>query len=103
MNPMLTLDRIRLRTAEHYDVPLHLMLGKSRQPRVAFPRQVSLYLARTKLGLTLEDIGAQAGVHHTTVLLSVRAVQNRITTEPQERERVEQLAVNITQAMEAKA
>jgi hypothetical protein len=36
-------------------------------------------------------------------LLSVRAVQNRITTEPQERERVEQLAVNITQAMEAKA
>jgi chromosomal replication initiator protein len=78
------------------------MLGKSRKPDVAFPRQVSLYLARTKLGMTLEDIGAKAGVHHTTVLLSVRAVENRITTEPQERQRVEQLAGNITQAMKAK-
>ena len=100
---MLPLDRIRLRTAEHYGLPLHLMLGKSRQPRVAFPRQVSLYLARTKLGLTLEAIGALAGVHHATVLLSVRAVENRIGTEPRERQRVEQLAGEITQAMEAEA
>lgn len=52
--------------------------GPAHAYRVSHPRQVAMYLARALTSHSLPRIGKSfGGRHHTTVLLSVRAVENR--------------------------
>jgi len=66
--PALTLERIAQVTADHFNVSLDLMRGKRRTSTIALPRQVAMYLARQKTGLSLSDVGAWFKRDHTTVL-----------------------------------
>lgn len=75
----ITIDQIKNRVAEHYDVRLADMTSKRRPANIAFPRQVAMYLARELTKCSLSEIGdAFGGRDHGTVLHAHRLIKERI-------------------------
>lgn len=75
--------RIQRRVAEFYQIPEDEMTGQSRVARIAFPRQVAMYLARQLTNHSTTEIGlAFGGRDHSTVLHAVNAVRRRAAAEP---------------------
>ena len=73
-------------------VKLADMQSRKRTKRIAFPRQVCMYLAREMTDLTLSDIGAHfGGRDHTTVIYAIERIEERVKQEPEIAEMVEDL------------
>src|ERR1700716_2962853 len=72
----ITIEQNQRRVAEHFDVRLGAMAGKSRPASIAFPRQVAMYLARELTKSSLNEIGdAFGGRDHGTVLHACKLVK----------------------------
>ena len=55
--------------AEYYDIDLGDVLGKSREKRLAFPRQIIMFLLREEMKLSYPSIGDELGGRdHTTAM-----------------------------------
>jgi chromosomal replication initiator protein len=68
------------------------LLSPARAARIAWPRQVAMYLARELTGESLPAIGRQfGGRDHTTVLHAWRRTSARIATDDSAREAVENI------------
>lgn len=73
-------------------VKLSDMQSKKRTKRIAFPRQLCMFLARDMTDLTLSDIGAHfGGRDHTTVIYAIERIEDRIKSEPDLAQLVEDL------------
>jgi chromosomal replication initiator protein len=80
----LTVEAIQEITAAAFGLSLEELLSSSRATRLAWPRQVAMYLAREHTGETLPAIGARfAGRNHTTVLHACRRTAERIAADPE--------------------
>lgn len=55
-------------------VPFKDMQSKSRKKKIAFPRQVAMYLSRKHTEETLADIGKVFNRDHSTVMHSIKVV-----------------------------
>lgn len=67
-----------------FKIKLADMQSKKRTKRIAFPRQVCMYLARDLTDLTLADIGAHfGGRDHTTVIYAIERIEERAKREPE--------------------
>jgi chromosomal replication initiator protein len=63
-------------------VKLSDMQSKKRTKRIAFPRQLCMFLAREMTDLTLSDIGAHfGGRDHTTVIYAIERIEERLKAE----------------------
>jgi len=83
----ITIDQIKDRVAEYYDVRLADMTSKRRPANIAFPRQVAMYLARELTKTSLSEIGeAFGGRDHGTVLHAHRLIKDRIRTDDKTRQ-----------------
>jgi chromosomal replication initiator protein len=88
----LTVDEIALATCKRYGLTLEELRSSSRAARVAWPRQVAMYLARELTDQSLPAIGRQLGGRdHTTVLHACRKATQRMATEHKSRETVDEL------------
>ena len=75
-----TVDEIQAAAAETFGVSREEMLARGRTPRVAFARQVAMYLARELTDETLPSIGRRfGGRNHTTVLHAHRRISQEIS------------------------
>ena len=75
-----TLDDIQDAAAAAFGLTARALLARDRTPRVAFARQVAMYLARELTDETLPAIGRRfGGRNHTTVLHAHR----RISADPE--------------------
>ncbi len=75
----ITIDQIKIRVAEHFDVRLADMTSKRRPANIAFPRQIAMYLARELTKASLNEIGdAFGGRDHGTVLHACKLVKRRM-------------------------
>ena len=73
-------------------VKLSDMQSKKRTKRIAFPRQVCMYLAREMTDLTLADIGAHfGGRDHTTVIYAIERIEERVKQDPELNQLIEEL------------
>jgi chromosomal replication initiator protein len=73
-------------------VKLSDMQSKKRTKRIAFPRQLCMYLARDMTDLTLSDIGAHfGGRDHTTVIYAIERIEERVKKEPDLAQLVDEL------------
>jgi chromosomal replication initiator protein len=55
--------------SEYFDIALDDVLGKSREKRLAFPRQIIMYLLREEMRSSYPTIGAELGGRdHTTAM-----------------------------------
>jgi chromosomal replication initiator protein len=80
----LTVEAIQDITADAFGVTRDELLSASRAARLAWPRQVAMYLAREHTGETLPAIGARfAGRNHTTVMHACRRTAQRIAADPE--------------------
>ncbi len=73
--------------AEFYGIQIKEVLGPSREKRLAFPRQISMFLLREYLSLSYPAIGtALGGRDHTTAIHA----HTKISTQIQENQRLKQ-------------
>jgi chromosomal replication initiator protein len=87
-----TIDHIKTRVAEHFDVRLADMTSKRRPANIAFPRQVAMYFARELTKSSLCEIGdAFGGRDHGTVIHAHRLVKERIKNDEKVRQIVSYL------------
>ncbi len=79
----LTIARVQELTCEAFALSRDELLSSGRSGRVAWPRQVAMYLAREHTGATLPAIGREFGERdHTTVMYACRKAGERIASDP---------------------
>ena len=80
----LTIERVQDLTCDAFAISREELLSSGRSGRVAWPRQVAMYLARQHTGETLPAIGRQfGGRNHTTVMYACRRATERIAADPE--------------------
>jgi chromosomal replication initiator protein len=71
----ITLDAIQKAVAERFDLMPNQIKAKSNERRIAYPRQIAMYLAKELTTASLLEIGRAFGnKHHTTVLHSIQKI-----------------------------
>lgn len=85
-----TMDEIIEIVAESFGTPSEYIVGKSRKREIVVARHAAMYLAKEFTHRSLKSIGLHfAGRDHSTVIHAVKAVQDRIETEPTFRQKLE--------------
>ena len=91
-----TPDVIIEETARYFSITSSDIRGQRRSKNVAKARQVSMYLIRNLTNLSLVDIGSQyAGRNHSTVLTSIRKIEELIKTDQETSATVRDISSNI--------
>jgi chromosomal replication initiator protein len=79
-----TIDEIKRKVADHYNLRLTDLVSPRRARAVARPRQVAMFLAKTLTSKSLPEIGRGfGGRDHTTVIHAVRKVEQLCETDSQ--------------------
>jgi chromosomal replication initiator protein len=79
-----TVVDVQRATCEAFDLSLDELLSATRSARIAWPRQVAMYLARELTDATLPAIGREfGGRNHTTVMHAHRRTTERISCDPE--------------------
>ena len=93
-----TVERIQELVAEAFDITREELLSASRAARVAWPRQVAMYLTREHTHETLPAIGRQfGGRDHSTVLHACKRAADRIGTDPDAYDAVASITARLTE------
>ncbi|HEX8123528.1 MAG TPA: chromosomal replication initiator protein DnaA [Solirubrobacteraceae bacterium] len=80
--PAPTIERIQDTVCEHFGLDRAELLSGSRAARIAWPRQVAMYLSREHTEASLPAIGAAfGGRNHTTVMHAVKRTEQRMAAE----------------------
>jgi chromosomal replication initiator protein len=94
--PPRTLEEIQAATCERLGITPEVLSSPDRSARVAWARQVAMYLARELTDATLPAIGrAFGGRNHTTVLHACRRASERIATDAEAHELVRSLTAEL--------
>ena len=82
LNKEITVDFIQELVAQHFDVPVEKLAGKTRKRQIVVARQLSMYLAKKLTDQSLKAIGENfGGRDHSTVIYSCRTVQDLLDTD----------------------
>ena len=74
-----SISTIQKVVAMHYKIPVEAMRSKIRTARLAFPRQVAIYLARELTQASLTQIGQRfGGRDHTTVIHAYQKIKDLV-------------------------
>jgi chromosomal replication initiator protein len=93
-----TVADVQVAVCEHFRVTLDELLSPARSARLAWPRQVAMYLARELTGESLPAIGKQfGGRDHTTVLHAWRRIGTRVGADEETRCAVDELFAGLRQ------
>ena len=93
---VITIETIQKKVAEHFDLRLADMTGKRRPENIAFPRQIAMFLSRQLTQHSLSVIGeAFGGRDHGTVLHACRTIKGRMEVDPQIRQVVSRLELQL--------
>ena len=91
-SPHRSVDEILAAACEQFGLSPNELLSSSRTARIAWPRQVAMYLSRELTDESLPAIGRRfGGRDHTTVLHAWRRTRTRIAEDPGARDAVENL------------
>ena len=75
---VVTLEALQEFVARHYQLRVSELKSRNSSRAVALPRQVAMYLCKQLTNASLPQIGKSfGGKHHTTVIHSVRTIENR--------------------------
>lgn len=80
---IVTTDSICQVVCEYYNVTIDDIVAARRDRRVAFPRQVAMYLMRTLLGISNQQIGdVLGGRHYSTVIHACEEIEKKSASDP---------------------
>ena len=74
----LTAERLLMIVAKHFEITKEDLLSRSKAKEVVLPRQIAMYLCRTKLNLPYLKIGSIFSRDHSTVMSSVRLISKSL-------------------------
>ena len=95
-----TPEAIIRETANYYQLKETDIRGQNRSKNISTARQISMYLIRTLTNLSLNDIGAEYETrNHSTVLSSIRRIEDLIKTDPETAAVVRDITSNINSAL----
>ena len=81
---LVSLDSIQKFVADHYRLKVADLKARNNAKSVALPRQIAMYLGKSLTRSSLPDIGkAFGGKHHSTVIHSVRKIEDLRKNDPQ--------------------
>jgi chromosomal replication initiator protein len=81
---VVNIDKIQKLVCHTYKIKPAQLKAKNNSPKVSFPRQVAMYLAKELTDSSLPEIGKKfGGKHHTTVLHSVRKIERMRQDNPE--------------------
>ncbi|HST55622.1 MAG TPA: chromosomal replication initiator protein DnaA [Solirubrobacteraceae bacterium] len=87
-----SISEIQAAACEVFGISPEELLSSTRSARIAWPRQMAMYLARELTGESLPAIGRLfGGRDHTTVLHAWKRTQARIASDPESRKAVQSL------------
>jgi chromosomal replication initiator protein len=96
--PILSPERIRELVARRWRVREDALSSKRRTKDVTVPRQVAMYLIKETLGISLVRIGELfGGRDHSTVIHSIRKVEEDMQRDPAFRQQVEAALAEVRQ------
>jgi chromosomal replication initiator protein len=79
-----SIAQIQATVASRYGLEVSELVSPSRVARIAWPRQLAIYLAREYTGTSLQTIGeAFGGRNHATVLYACKRVSDRLAADQQ--------------------
>lgn len=82
INEEITVDFIQKLVAEHFNLPVEKLQGKTRKRSIVIARQLSMYLAKNLTDRSLKAIGDTfGGRDHSTVIYSCKTVQDLMETD----------------------
>jgi len=92
-----TIEHVQRAVAEHFDVRIADLRGRSRQRQIVYPRQIAMYLCKQMIpSMSLNDVGeAFGGKDHTTVLYACDKVAEEAKAQSAVRQTLEQLSKKI--------
>jgi len=91
-----TPDVIIEETARYFSISPDEIRGQRRSKNIAIARHVSIYLIRSLINLSLNDIGAIfEDRNHATILSSIRKIETMIKTEPEMSATIRDITSNI--------
>ena len=80
---LISIDGIQKVVADHYSLEVAELKAKDNSRRVAEPRQMAMFLCRELTNSSLPQIGKEfGGKHHTTVLHSIRKIEDLRKSDP---------------------
>jgi chromosomal replication initiator protein len=72
-----TIEIVQKAVADHYSLKLSELKSKNNSKSVALPRQIAMYLCKALTSASLPEIGRSfGGKHHSTVIHSIRKIEN---------------------------
>ena len=81
---VVTVEKIQKIICHKFNIKLSQLKSKNNSPKVVFPRQIAMYLAKTLTKTSLPEIGKKfGGKHHTTVIHSVRKIEKLHNEDPE--------------------
>ena len=73
--------------AEHFDLTTADLIGNKRSSKIAYPRQIAMYLCRHMTDTTLKIIGdSLGGRDHKTIMSGIRRIEKEVDTSDETRE-----------------
>lgn len=76
---VITIEAILIHVAHRYDTEVSDILSDRRHREIAFPRQITAYLARKLTPHSLPVIARKMRRDHTTILHAVRKIERKIS------------------------
>jgi len=81
---IITVEKIQKLVCHEFKIKAAQLKSKNNSPKIAFPRQIAMYLAKELTNASLPEIGKKfGGKHHTTVIHSVRKIDKMRTDDPE--------------------
>jgi chromosomal replication initiator protein len=81
-----TPEKVLESVSSHFSVTKKVLMSASRARTIARPRQILMYILRTELGLSLDEVGRIIGRDHSTVMHAVDTISNLASVDPKIRE-----------------
>ena len=81
---IVTVEKIQKLICHKFKIKPSQLKSKNNSPKIAFPRQIAMYLAKDLTNSSLPEIGKKfGGKHHTTVIHSIRKIEKMRTDDPE--------------------
>lgn len=98
----ITVENIQALVAEHYNLKVDQIQGKTRRQPIVEARQLSMFMAKKLTKQSLKAIGQSfGGRDHSTVIYSCKAVKNQMDTNDEFRKSVTELEKKVRMSLHA--
>jgi chromosomal replication initiator protein len=102
VNKEISVNNIKQLVADHFELPVEKLHSKTRKRSVVIARQLSMYLAKNFTNSSLKSIGNNfGGRDHSTVIYSLKAVQDLMDTDSLFKDTVSMLEKKVQMSFKA--